>query len=172
MNRRQFGGMVLAYGAQKLWGGSGGIDEALRGGLANRKIPAVTAIVATPDKILYTGAFGKRDAASGVAVTPDSMFRIASMTKAITTTAIMQLVEQGKVTIDEPVSKYLPALGALQILDGFDSSGAPKLRPQTKPIALKHLLTHTSGCVYSNWDAVLNQYAQKNSPSGDALLNP
>jgi len=172
MNRRQFGGMVLAYGASRAFGGNSGIDDVLRAGREKRNIPAVTAIVAGPDKILYSGAFGKRDAASGVAVTPDSMFRIASMTKAITTTAIMQLVEQGKVTIDEPVSKYLPALGALQILDGFDSSGAPKLRPQTKPIALKHLLTHTSGCVYSNWDAVLNQYAQKNPPSGDALLNP
>src|SRR5271154_973796 len=142
MNRRQFGGMVLAYGAQKLWGGSGGIDDALRGGLANRKIPAVTAIVATPEKVLYTGAFGKRDVTSGMAVTPDSIFRIASMTKAITTTAAMQLVEQGKVTVDEPVAKYLPALGTLQVLDGFDDAGKPMLRPAKKEIALKHLLTH------------------------------
>jgi methyl acetate hydrolase len=165
--------MTLALGVPRLFGAGGGIDDVLRGGRVKRGIPAVTAIVATPDKVLYTGAFGKRDAASGIDVSPDSMFRIASMTKAITTTAIMQLVEQGKVTVDEPVSKYLPALGTLQVLDGFDSAGKPMLRPPKNQIALKHLLTHTSGCVYSGWDAVLNQYTEKNPPPAtDSLLNP
>lgn len=170
---------MLALGSgglsvKNLFGGAtGGIDDVLRNGRASRGIPAVTAIVATPDKILYTGAFGKRDGTSGPDVSPNSIFRIASMTKAITTTAAMQLVEQGKVTLDEPVSKYLPALGTLQVLDGFDRAGKPILRPQKKDIALKHLLTHTSGCVYSNWDAVLNQYVQKNPPPPtDSLLNP
>jgi len=173
MTRRQFGGMALAYGAHRALGASGGIDDVLRAGREKRNIPAVTAIVASPDKILYTAAFGKRDGASGAGVTPDSLFRIASMTKAITTTAAMQLVEQGKVSVDEPVSKHLPALGELQVLDGFDSAGKPMLRPQKKQIALKHLLTHTSGCVYTNWDAVLNEYAQHHPPPpSDTLLNP
>jgi len=165
--------MMLAYGTKSLFAAGGGIDETLRTGIVNRKIPAVTAIVATPDKILYSGAFGKRDSASGVEVTPGSMFRIASMTKAITTTATMQLVEQGKVTVDEPVSKYLPALGTLPVLDGFDSAGQPKLRPAKKEIALKHLLTHTSGCVYPPWDSVLSKYVKTNPPpADDSLIYP
>jgi methyl acetate hydrolase len=174
MNRRQFGGTMLAVGARGLFGGaSGGIDDVLRNGRASRGIPAVTAIVANPDRVLYSSAFGKRDTASGIDVTPDSLFRIASMTKAITTTAAMQMVEQGKATLDEPVSKHLPVLGTLPVLDGFDSAGKPMLRPQKKDIALKHLLTHTSGCVYSNWDAVLNQYVGKNPPPAtDFLANP
>ena len=97
--------------------------------MTRRKIPAVVAMVATPDKTTYTGAFGKRDSASGMDVKPDSIFAIASMTKAITTTAAMQLVEQGKVKLHEPVSKYLPELGKLDVMTGFDSAGKPMLHP-------------------------------------------
>jgi CubicO group peptidase (beta-lactamase class C family) len=83
------------------------IDEALRSGIARRRIPAVVGAVAMGDKTLYAGAFGKRDSAATPARL-DSIFAIASMTKAITTVAALQLVEQGKVKLDEPVSKYLP----------------------------------------------------------------
>jgi methyl acetate hydrolase len=171
MNRRQFGGTMLALGARELLAGTGGgIDDALRKGRESRGIPAVTAIVANPDRVLYSSAFGKRDGTSGPDVTPDSLFRIASMTKAITTTAAMQMVEQGKVTLDEPVSKHLPALGSLPVLDGFDSADKPMLRPQKKDIALKHLLTHTSGCVYPTWDAVLRKYVTTNPPPATDFL--
>ncbi len=122
-----------------LWGDAGisrpdKIDDTLRSGIERRKIPAAVGMVATGDKTLYTGAFGKRDAA-GTAVTADSIFAIASMTKAVTTVAAMQLVEQGKVKLDEPVSKYLPTLEKLDVLEGFDDSGRkPVLRPAKTPI--------------------------------------
>ena len=135
-----------------------GLDPALHDSMIRRKIPAVVAMTATPDKITYTGAFGKRDAVSGVAVKPDSIFAIASMTKAITATSAMQLVEQGKVNLHEPVSKYLPELGKLDVLTGFDAAGKPMLRPATKPITLHHLLTHTSGFAYDTWDASMFKY--------------
>lgn len=80
------------------------------------------------------------------------------MTKAITTTAALQLVEQGKITLDEPVSKHLPELAKLNVLEGFDNSGKPILHPAKTQIALKHLLTHTSGFAYANWNATLTQY--------------
>src|SRR5271167_2375007 len=98
ISRRQFNSLalVLATQSKKLFAAPN-LDETLRGGMTRRKIPCVVAMVATPDKITYTGAFGKRDSASGIDVKPDSIFAIASMTKAITTTAAMQLVEQGKV---------------------------------------------------------------------------
>ena len=79
-------------------------------------------MAATSDKITYTGAFGKRDSASGIDVTPDSLFVIASMTKPVTSVAAMQLVEQGKLKLDEPASTYIKELGSLQVLHGFDAS--------------------------------------------------
>ena len=126
--------------------------------MTRRKIPCVVAMVATADKITYTGAFGKRDSASGIDVKPDSIFAIASMTKAITSTAAMQLVEQGKINLHEPVSKYLPELGKLDVLTAFDAGGKPILRPATKPVTLHHLLTHTSGFAYDTWDESMLKY--------------
>ena len=133
------------------------IDGALRSGIAKRKIPVAVGMVASPNKVLYQGAFGTRDA-SGVPVKMDSIFAIHSMTKAITTVAALQLVEQGKVQLDEPVSKYLPKLAKLEVLHGFDATGKPILQPATKQVTLKHLLTHTSGFCYDNWDAQMFRY--------------
>ena len=97
INRREFSQLALALGASvPSFGGAVSIDDTLRGGMERRKIPAVTAVVATDSKITYQGAFGTRDSASGVKVAPDSIFAIASMTKAVTSVAAMQLVEQGK----------------------------------------------------------------------------
>src|SRR5437588_8177828 len=109
INRREFGGLALAMGAARnLFAGPTDIGEALRDGVQRHKIPAATAVVANAKSITYTGAFGMRDAMSGVAAAPDSIFSIASMTKAVTSAAAMQLVEQGKMTLDEPASKHLP----------------------------------------------------------------
>jgi CubicO group peptidase (beta-lactamase class C family) len=152
--RREFGGLAVAIAAQpvKLFAKTGtDIDTVLRSGSQQRKIPAVAAIAGTANAITYSGAFGTRDSASGVAVTLDSIFSIASMTKAITSAAAMQLVEQGKMTLDEPASKHLPELGMLQVLEGFDAAGKPMLRPAVKPVTLRQLLTHTSGFAYDTW---------------------
>ncbi len=167
ISRREFGGAVLALGAgtRKLWSAPG-IDETLRDGMQRHKIPAVAAMAATADKITYSGAFGKRDSASGVDLKPDSIFAIASMTKAITTTAALQLVERGKLTLDEPAAKHLPELGKLNVLQGFDSAGKPILRPATKPVTLRNLLTHTSGFAYDTWDADILRYT---SQAGGAI---
>src|ERR1700674_4989629 len=107
ITRRAFGAAAFALGA-KAPGlrAATSLDDLLRTGIGRRKIPAVAAMVATADKITYQGAFGKRDAASGARATPDSIFGIASMTKAITSTAAMQLVEQGKLKLEEPVSRH------------------------------------------------------------------
>ena len=159
INRRQFGSLalLLATPARRLLAAAG-IDQTLRDSMTRRKIPAVVAMVATTDKITYTGAFGKRDSHSGIDVKPDSIFAIASMTKAITTAAAMQLVEQGKIGLHEPVSKYLPELGKLDVLTGFDPAGKPILRPATKPVTLHHILTHTSGFAYDTWDESMFKY--------------
>jgi methyl acetate hydrolase len=93
-------------------------------------------------------------------MTADSVFWIASMTKALTATAAMQLVEQGKLQLDEPISKVLPKLAAPQVLEGFDDKGQPKLRPAKRPITLRQLPTHTAGFTYDLWDADTAQYAK------------
>ena len=131
-------------------------------------------MVAMRNKIIYQAAFGERDVASGVNVTPDSIFSIASMTKAITSTAALQLVDQGEVKLDEPVSKHLPQLEMLQVLDGFDASGKPKLRAPRTPVTLHHLLTHTSGFCYDTWSGDMVEYEKHGgvAPTGVAPFVP
>src|ERR1700726_4884546 len=134
------------------------IDQVLRQKSEAKEIPGVVAMAATGNDIIYQGAFGKRDLAKDDAMTADSVFWIASMTKAITAAAGMQLVEQGKLSLDEPISKVLPDLAAPQVLEGFDDKGEPKLRPAKRPITLRMLLTHTAGFTYDFWDADTARY--------------
>ena len=177
LTRRQFGGTLLlvTQAAPRLFGKSastGAIDQVLREGIQRRKIPCVTAVVASTDSILYSGAFGKRDSASGIDVQPDSIFAIASMTKAITSVAAMQLVERGKVKLDEPVAKHLPQLAKPDVLQGFDAAGKPVLRPATRPITLRHLLTHTSGFAYPTWHEGMFRYTQATAPLPPGVVAP
>ena len=151
---------MAAIGAHAASGADRKIDEVLRSGIAQRKIPAVVAMVAREHNIVYSGAFGTRDS-SGPPVAADSIFQIASMTKAITTVAALQLVEQGKVKLEEPVSFHLPQLAQLEVLDGFDENGKPNLRPAKTPVTLKHLLTHTSGICYDIWDPDMFRYTSQ-----------
>jgi methyl acetate hydrolase len=137
-----------------------GIDQAFRKAADAKEIPGVVAVAATGDGILYEGAFGKRDLVKGPDMTPDSVFWIASMTKALTATAAMQLVEQGKLKLDEPMGKLLPQLEAPQVLEGFNDKGEPKLRPAKRPITLRQLLTHTAGFTYDFWDADTARYVK------------
>ena len=137
------------------------IDQSLRTKCEAKDIPGVVAMAATGSEVIYQGAFGKRDLGKDDAMTLDSVFWIASMTKAITCAAGMQLVEQGKLSLDEPIGKLLPDLASPQVLEGFDASGAPKLRPAKKPITLRHLMTHTAGFAYNMWNGDCAQYLEK-----------
>ena len=136
------------------------IDAVLSRAVEAREVPGVVAMAATERGTLYEGAFGMRDLANGPAMTPDTVFRIASMTKAVTSVAAMQLVEQGKLPLDQPIGDVLPELAAPQVLEGFDSSGAPLLRPARRPITLRHLLTHTAGFGYEMLSPDLIRYVR------------
>src|SRR5664280_1031682 len=118
------------------------IDQVLRQKCDAAEVPGVGAIAENSKEVIYQGAFGKRDLSKDDAMTPDSVFWIASMSKAITAAAAMQLVEQGKLSLDAPIGKLLPDLASPQVLEGFGADGAPKLRPARNPITLRHLLTH------------------------------
>jgi methyl acetate hydrolase len=129
-------------------------DEVLAEAVATGDVAGVVAVAADRNGVAYEGAFGRREVGGGPGMTLDTVFWIASMSKAVTTVAAMQLVERGAVALDEP----LPELEAAQVLEGFDEAGAPRLRPARRPITLRHLLTHTAGFTYDIWNADMGRY--------------
>ena len=142
------------------------IDETLSAAVERADVPGVVGMATTRSEIVYQGAFGRRALPDGDPMTSDTVFWIASMTKAITSMAAMQLVEQGKLALDEPVAGVLPELSAPQVLTGFSPSGEPQLRPAKASITLRHLLTHTSGFVYDIWNAEMGRYMETKSIPG------
>ncbi len=142
------------------------IDQILRQKSDAAEIPGVVAVAASGNEVLYQGAFGKRDLSKPDAMTVDSVFWIASMTKAVTCAGAMQLVEQGKLSLEAPIASVLPDLASPQVLEGFDANGAPKLRPTTKPITLRHLMTHTAGFCYDMWNGDMGTYLEKTGTPG------
>jgi CubicO group peptidase (beta-lactamase class C family) len=142
------------------------IDAALRRAVEAGEVPGVVALAATDRGILYEGAFGQRDIGAGPEMALDTIFRIASMTKAVTSVAAMQLVEEGKLALDEPIGRILPELAAPYVLQGFDAAGKPRLRPAKRPVTLRHLLTHTAGFGYEMLSSELIRYiAATHTPS-------
>ena len=142
------------------------IDQVLRAAIERGDVPGVVATAATRDGPVYRGAFGRRALPDGAAMTADTVFWIASMTKAITSTAAMQLVEQGRLTLDRPIAEVLPELSSPQVLDGFDAAGEPKLRPARGPITLRQLITHTAGFCYDIWNPDIGRYMEKRGIPG------
>ena len=129
----------------------GQVDRTLREAVDAKTVPGIVAIGANEKGVVYEGAFGP-------SMTADTIFWIASMTKAITATACMQLVEQGKLSLEQPMGKLLPQLQSPKVLEGFDANGAPKLRPARGEITLRHLLTHTAGFTYSIWSEPMTRF--------------
>ncbi len=142
------------------------IDQVLRQKSDATEIPGLVAVAATSTEVTYQGAFGKRDLSKDDAMTTDSVFWIASMTKAITAAGAMQLVEQGRLALEAPIGQLLPDLAAPQVLEGFDANGEPKLRPARNPITLRHLMTHTAGFCYDLWNGDMVQYMAKTGTPG------
>src|SRR3954470_12610927 len=141
--------------------GKAEIDQILRQKSEAKEIPGVVAIAASGTDVLYQGAFGKRDLSKPDAMTVDSVFWIASMTKAVTSAGAMQLVEQGKLSLDAPIGEVLPDLAKPQVLEGFDAKGEAKLRPAKGPITLRQLMTHTAGFAYNMWNGDLAIHLDK-----------
>jgi len=136
------------------------IDSILRQATDRGDVPGVVAMVTDKKGALYEGGFGERVLGSGAAMTPDTVVWIASMTKAVTGAAAMQLVEQGKLHLDRAAGQIIPELADVQVLDGFDANGEPRLRRPNKDVTLRHLLTHTSGFSYDIWNADMVRYQE------------
>ena len=157
--------------------GSSDLDASLRAAVEAKDVPGVVALVATRERVLYQSAFGVADVATGRALTSDALFRIASMTKPVTSVALMQLIEQGRVGLDDPAEKYLPELAGLKVFEKFDAStGAYQLRPASRPATVKHFLTHTSGLAYpftsANWRDFQPRDGEKYPFGGPLLFDP
>ncbi|HEU0062247.1 MAG TPA: serine hydrolase domain-containing protein [Hyphomicrobiaceae bacterium] len=141
------------------------IDKILARAAETGEVPGVVAMATDRDGSIYEGAFGKRVLGQPAAMSPDTVAWIASMTKAITGAAAMQLVEQGKLDLDAPAAAVVSELEQAQVLEGFDAAGQPKLRPPKRPITLRHLLTHTAGFGYEIWNGDVAAYqTAKNVP--------
>src|SRR6476469_9515377 len=183
MNRRTAGIMVTMGIAAAALGdtvsaqnspGSAALDTSLRGAVERKDVPGVVALITDRERVLYQGAFGVADVATGRPLTTDALFRIASMTKPITSVALMQLIEQGRLGLEDPAEKYLPELAELKVFGSFDATtGAYRVRPASRPATVKHFLTHTSGLAYPFTSEIwrdLKPRAGETYPFGGPLL--
>ena len=134
------------------------IDATLREAVDSGRVPGLVALAATRDGPVFQGAYGVRALGGAAPMTLDTVFALASMTKAVTSVAAMQLVEQGRLGLDDPAAAILPEMANPQVLDGFDAAGQPVLRPARGAVTLRHLLTHTAGYGYEHWDPELDRY--------------
>lgn len=133
-------------------------DNLLQHAVQVGRIPGVVAAASTSQGTIYEAAYGERALGRGVAMTPDTVFWLASMTKPIVGAAAMQLVEQGKLTLDEPAAKFLPELADVKLLAGWDTSGQPVMQAPKTQITLRQLLTHTAGFTSDIWNVDSARY--------------
>ena len=146
------------------------IRRALETTLAAGNIPGAVAVVGNSAGAIAEVAVGTRGP-GGPPITQDDLFQIASMTKAIASVAAMQLVEQGRLQLDDDIGVLLPALANPQVLEGFGDDGKPVTRPAAGPITLRQLLTHTSGFGYEFMSAELTQWRQHNPAAPGTLAS-
>lgn len=138
------------------------IQKKLKESVESGSVHGVIAAAATDKGVFFEGAAG------GLRI--DSVIWIASMTKAITGAAAMQLVEKGKLSLDAPAADVLPEIARKEVLVGIDPDGTVRTRPPKRPITLRHLLTHTSGMGYDTWNADIFRYVKAKGPFKPATM--
>ncbi|RPI51672.1 MAG: class A beta-lactamase-related serine hydrolase [Acidobacteria bacterium] len=152
------------------------IDKMLADAVARGDIPGVVAMATDRRRVVYQGAFGVAEVGTGRSMTVDTVFRIASMTKPVTWLAVMQLVEQGRVSLDDPAKRYFPQLANLKVFDTFDAkTGAYTLRSAKTAPTVRHLLTHTAGLGYSFTSPIVRDFKPRTGETyaaGPLLFEP
>jgi methyl acetate hydrolase len=152
------------------------LDTELQHAVERKDTAGVVVMAADRKGAIYQGAFGVADIGTARPLKMDALFRIASMTKAVTSTAAMQLIEQGRFALDDPVAKYFPEFARLQVFESFDhTTGAYRLRPPAGPVTVQHLFTHTSGLGYPFTSDILRDFkprAGERYPVGPLLFDP
>lgn len=126
------------------------LDDVLGNGIKEFSIPGAVALVTNADRNIYLNAFGMLDTEGKKPMTSDAIFRIASMTKPITSIGVMQLLENGEIGLDDSISEHLVELPEFEVFDKFDfDTGTYTTRPAQNEVTIRHLLTHTSGIAYN-----------------------
>ncbi len=152
------------------------LDVEMRRAVERKDASGVVIMAANRKGVIYQGAFGVADIEQAKPLKIDSLFRIASMTKAVTSTAAMQLIELGRFTLDDPVEKYFPEFAKLSVFESFDpATGDYRLKPASTPVTVRHLFTHTSGLGYPFTSAIVRDFkprAGENYPVGPLLFEP
>jgi methyl acetate hydrolase len=155
---------------------SASLDEELSAAVTRAEVPGVVVMAATRDRLLYQGVFGKADVGRERPMTADAIFRIASMTKAVTSVAALQMYELRRFALDDPAEKYLPELAHLMVFESFDNAtGGYRVRPAAKKVTIRHLLTHTSGLGYGFTSAIVRDFKPRDGEkyeAGPLLFEP
>jgi len=125
------------------------------------RVPGAVAMVTDRERNVYEGAAGQRVLDKDDPMSTDSAFAIFSTTKAITGTAALQLVESGDLDLDAPASRYAPSIGELQVIEGFDDDGAPRLRAPKREVTTRMLLLHTAGFGYDFFNETYKRLAEE-----------
>ncbi len=150
--------------------GSAAISAFLKDAVDKGQVPGIVALVVGRDGVIYHEAFGKQDVGKNVPMAKDSIFRIASMTKPVTSMGVMMLVEEGKIGLDDDAAKWVPTMRGREVMTDVDqAAGTWKTRPAKGPITIRQLLTHTSGIGYNWSDPGLALVQRKEMPQEDAL---
>jgi CubicO group peptidase (beta-lactamase class C family) len=142
------------------------LDRMFAEAVASKAMPGVVAVAANDKGLLYEGAFGQREIGREGPMALDTVVWIASMTKAITAAAAMQMVEKGKLSLDRPAQDVVPELAKARVLEGFDAGGQPRLRAPKRAITLRQLLTHTAGFAYEIWQPDIARYQEVTNTPG------
>ena len=151
--------------------GSAAVSDVLKTATDRGDVPGAVVAVVNKDGILYNEAFGKSRTLTGTPMAKDTIFNMASMTKPVTSIAIMMLVDEGKLKIDDEVAKYLPKWKDPLVISKFNAAdGTYETRPAKRPITIRHLLTHTSGIGYGFSSPTLTKIMQNDDEdrAGDA----
>lgn len=137
-------------------------DRVLRGVAEQENgVPGVVTMATDRDGNFYEGAAGKRDLGKDQEMSTDTVFAVFSCTKAITGAAVMQLVEEGEISLSDPAKKYAPSIADIQVLEGFDESGEPRLRAPKTDVTVEQLMLHTAGFGYDFFNYDLIKYGEK-----------
>lgn len=147
-------------------------DAALEAAVSSDpRAPGAAAAACGRSGDIYRGAAGERVLGGGAEMTTDTVCAVFSTTKAVTGAACLQLAEDGRLDLDAPAKNYTPAIGGLQVLEGFDGGGDPMLRPPKRDITTRMLLLHTAGFAYDMFNEHYNRLAQEHGKPGVATAS-
>jgi methyl acetate hydrolase len=137
-------------------------DGVLRGAIEHEdRVPGVVAMATDREGNIYEGAVGNRELGKDQEMTTDTVFAIFSCTKAVTGVAVNQLVEEGEISLDHPAKEYAPEISEIQVLEGFDADGEPRLRPPASDVTVEQLMLHTAGFGYDFFNEDLVKYGER-----------